>query len=277
MDELPSRKKNCIFCDQFFDCKDMQKHKSICSLAKKHELVVDESLPFLSQKEMIAMILDLKAKVELLSESNQQLQKEVSKLKKVSSLRVRKNVVEYLNQNLSPPKQPFKEWLRSLQVGENHLQVVMDHDVAHGIISCLDEWVDQEGMQNLPIRVFKDKPDCVFLFTENSEKKNVEWMCLSKHEILQITEYFTYEFIKLFYSWNDKMNRRTNRGDKRARGSRNEDADDRGESDDEDDNDEDEKEDTYNMMLKITHANTKNKQDKIKNEFFKWLLAKLSI
>jgi hypothetical protein len=274
--------KCCIYCDGFYNTTDLLTHQIKCKNIQNYQpmnhhppqhpppILSPPPLPLPlpplplptipSQTEMFKMILDLTEKVELLTEKNKVFQKEINNLKNATNRRFKRDLLEYL-QNFPPPKYAFKEWLKqTFSVDLKHLYLVFENDLIDGMKSFLEDKIKKEGIANLPIRFFKEKPDNIFIYTtspptttttQQQEQSPVyEWKMCLKTEFSQILDYLNHEFMKTYYTWQKENEHKVVSFD--------------------------EKDIIVAYSLKINGGN-KAKQERTRAELQKWFLLKITI
>jgi len=226
--------KSCIFCDVIFDtgnphiCEtDSNKidNDDIININfQKNTIMINVSPPFKdtselpSQKELYNIVLQLSKKCE-------SLQSDVNNLKAQYSRRLKRDIAEYLEYD-QRPKYTFLEWVSSFVITDEILLTIFEIDLFEGIKKCINDRIQSEGVFSIPIRVFKDKPDYIFVYTdepiettETNEKnkcipvkirlgaehkdllKSPTWRMVSKTDFMRIKEYLSEHILKKFYIW----------------------------------------------------------------------------
>jgi len=100
-----------------------------------------------------------------LSEKCETLQNEVSSLKTKFSTRLKRDIADYLQYD-QRPTHTFLEWVTSFTVTDEILQLVFDTDLTEGVKKCIENRIlEGGGIYSIPIRVFKEKPDYIFIYT----------------------------------------------------------------------------------------------------------------
>lgn len=193
------------------------------SILKKRKKKYSNELP--SQRELYDIILELSKKCE-------SLQNDVNNLKSQYSRRLKRNIAEYLEYD-QRPKYTFLEWVNSFVITDEILLIVFEHDLLEGIKTCIENRIQSEGVSSFPIRFFKDKPEWLFVYTDEPiiteattphsddeiEKfkcipvkirlgaepkdllKSPTWRMVSKTDIIRIKEYISEHILKKFYIW----------------------------------------------------------------------------
>jgi len=254
-------------------------NKEIDYLPKKpprKQLVVNDDIP--SQKELYSLVLELTKKCD-------KLQQEVINVKQQLSNRLKRDIADYLQYD-QRSKYTFLEWVTSFNVTDEILTLVFNTDLTDGIRKCIEDRIENEGVFSIPIRVFKEKPDWIFIYTnepiKNTENKNdsknnsenekikcvpVEiqlgvnpqellktpvWRMVSKSNFQRVKEYVNEHILKKFYIWEaenePKMKHSTEKMDILA-----------------------------SYMLKVIGHGSKQKKERQNAELYKWFFSKMAI
>lgn len=120
-----------------------------------------ESVP--SQLELYKMVIQLTDKCD-------KLQKEVYKLNIKTNNRLKRDIHQYLQSDLRM-RTTFLEWMKSFRVTEDMLKSVFNGNIVDGVIHCLKENIDEMGVYGIPVRIFKEKPEWIFVYTNEPIKK----------------------------------------------------------------------------------------------------------
>lgn len=110
-----------------------------------------------TQIELYELVLQLSKKCET-------LQTEVTSLKTKFSTRLKRDIADYLQYD-QRPTYTFLEWVTSFLVTNEILELVFETNLMDGIKKCIEDRIKEEGIYCIPIRVFKEKPDHIFIYT----------------------------------------------------------------------------------------------------------------
>lgn len=260
--------KSCIFCNEIFNVEEQPSHscetpcadspankieivkERIYDTTKTHsihspvsfvqsdtenkmESILPNATVLLPQPDLYKMVMELSKKCD-------SLQKEVDKLKLSATNRFKRNINEYL-ENDRRAKYTFLEWIHSFKINNDILQLIFEGDLMDGIKKCLNDRIDNEGIFSIPLRFFKEKPEWLFINTDepvsettddevgktttkggkNEEEKStvcnrVEikfgvvskqqmkepvWRMVQKHGFLRVVEALSESILKQFYIW----------------------------------------------------------------------------
>ena len=193
---------NCIYCDRYFHFKDLfDNHRPTCEFfyrSKKeriHSIESIETLP--NQQELYHLVQHLTKTVRLLEE-------DVAKMKSQVQIRIRKSVLQRLQQQ-PVPQQPLHPWIKTFPVKIQHLEEVFQplNTLYHGIKKCVAERILSEGVLNIPLRSFREKPGILYVFAVEADQVEPKWMISSVEHWHRIIDAIVHEFIRAFCLWED--------------------------------------------------------------------------
>jgi len=242
---------------------------------KRKKYIVNDDLP--SQTELYSIVLELTKKCD-------KLQQDVTNMKQQLSNRFKRDIADYLQYD-QRPKYTFLEWVNTFVVTDEILNIVFNTDLFDGIRKCINDRIENEGIFSIPIRVFKEKPDWIFIYTNEPIKNNknkereekcinekikcipVEiqlssneedflktpvWRMVSKSNFNRVKEYVTEHILKKFYIWETenepKMKHSSEKMDILA-----------------------------SYMLKVIGHGSKQKKERQNAELYKWFFSKIAI
>lgn len=194
---------NCSFCDRHFNFRELyDSHRVVCefffqSRRQRHrELESIENLP--SQYELFNLVQCLALQCKILTEK-------VSKLEANTTYRIKKNATGFL-QNVPVPKELFNTWTKRFEIKLEHLKEIFEYNLTNGMKKCLSDRINSEGLTNIPIRAFKEKPGVLYIFTDNEEMKEENdnkgtWIICPKETFSLIIEEINDEIIRAFCKW----------------------------------------------------------------------------
>ena len=187
---------NCEYCDKHFNFKELyDKHRVACeffyqSRRQRHrEIESIEKLP--SQQELFHLVQSLALQCKILTEK-------VSKLEANSTYHIKRNANGFL-QNAPVPKELFEIWIKKFEINLKHLKEIFEYNLTNGIKKCLSDRISNEGLTNIPIRAFKEKPGVLYIFTETDNKGN--WIVCPKETFSIIIDEVNNEIIRVFCQW----------------------------------------------------------------------------
>lgn len=186
-----------------------------------------------TQLELYELVLQLSKKCET-------LQTEVTNLKTKFSTRLKRDIADYLQYD-QRPTYTFLEWVNSFVVTDEILDLVFETNLMDGIKKCIEDRIKEEGIYCIPIRVFKEKPDHIFIYTNepmmavaddneeggggggeepikikcvpvelrlgvksNELLKTPTWRMVPKSSFIRVKEYVAEHVLKKFYLWENE-------------------------------------------------------------------------
>jgi hypothetical protein len=187
--------KICIFCDKQYKFKDLyDKHIGACQFLSRnrkercHDIESIEKLP--SPQEMFALVQNLSMQCTILTN-------EINRLKSNNCYRIKRNSIDYLK-NASIPPILFEDWIKTFPIKENHLEEIFSSGLSNGIKKCINDRIFSEGLDNIPIRAFKEKKGVIHIYT-----KDTKWEICDDDDIIQIIYNLGQGFSTLFCTWKD--------------------------------------------------------------------------
>jgi hypothetical protein len=187
--------KICTYCDKKYEFKDLyDKHIDVCQFLSRnrkerhHDIESIEKLP--SEQEMFALVQNLSMQCKILTN-------EINRLKSNNCYRIKRNSIDYLKKASIPPIL-FEDWIRNFPMKMNHLEEVFSSGLSNGIKKCINERIFSEGLDNIPIRAFKEKKGAIYIYT-----KDTKWEICANDDIIQIIYNLSQGFSSLFCTWKD--------------------------------------------------------------------------
>jgi hypothetical protein len=178
-----------------------QRHMATCQFLytsnferKDDFLLSKEKIP--SQREMYLIIQELAVKC-----SN--LEKEVVQLKRQVSVRDRKRVLEYLNEQRKDVVCDFTTWYMNMRIDERFLEVVFKEDLTEGIKAVLSEEIKRP---KIPICAFSKKNNQFYIYVrcddDSVEKKC--WRMMHNDDLEKAIVFLSRQFLKTFMDYKEK-------------------------------------------------------------------------
>ena len=190
----------CSFCNRKYKLKEnFDKHHIVCIMIhemknKSHDDMVDsmETLP--SQRELFQLIKAVMVK-------NEVLENELKQIKKMVSVRHKRDVLEYLNHKKEYGK-TFIEWYKSFTVDSDDLQLALDTDLTKAI----QQIIHKSSLSNTgsrPLCWFKEKQNHLYLLDScNGEPK--KWRLATHQDIEKMVVFLSNSLLKKFVHWQNE-------------------------------------------------------------------------
>ena len=237
----------CKYCYRNYAKKENHdKHIQCCEffnrIRREHDNDMDcyENLP--SQREMYILVRELMFKCD-------KLEKEFTKMKTNTITKQRKLISDWLQQPKNTPVMNFIDWSRSIQVNQQHLDVVFQDDLTEGIKECIKTTYDENKHHIIPIRAFIQKPNVLYFYHNSDEKPtHYSWKIMTCDDVEKFISILSYKFLQEYMKFQRTVM-------------------------DEIENDESVKEDHIIYMIKINGG--KGSDERRRNEIKKLLYLKL--
>jgi hypothetical protein len=203
----------CEFCEHIYRQKfNYDRHVVCCEFLHKSQKERDyetdmeqDKIP--SQREMYQIMQTMSLKI-------QKLEAEVKKMKQIQNKKM--DLVEWLNNQGKQPDQVFYHWLRTKVYSKikDVLEVVYTTDLLKGCKDLFKLIISESKQEELPIRAFENKENCIYIYVEKSDtlRKECHWIKISNTEfdkiLGKIDEQFILNFRVHWYEPNkDKMDK----------------------------------------------------------------------
>jgi len=159
-------------------------HIAVCDLihASAKEREIDREIKLPSQLAMFQYIIHLTNKCE-------DLEKKVAKIHSSTTTLRRKHIDEYLK-NIQPPNMSYSEWLSSIEVSDDHLQIVFDNDLE----TCIKQ-ILSPLLSDIPIRAFTQKAGAFYIYHET------EWRQMTADEFTSFVTSISRKVLRTYTKW----------------------------------------------------------------------------
>ena len=248
--------KSCIYCDTYYQvfhiCEFMDKLENPnLSTTKNTTTVVKEENDIQKTKKSIVEVVNLnedsssslfhklQQQIDELKTKQTHLEKEVLTLRTLVQAKYKKNSIEHLNSTITPTMSPFFEWVSKIEITDNHLLCVIKNNLLQGMKFCVEDSLSKQS--NIPIRVFKENPNTVFIYDYEEGKNQPKWQTCKKDFFENITYHISLKFMDKYIYWENK-----NDGDT-----------------------------SNNPLFKFYWNCNKNKQKQNEKEFATWFISKI--
>jgi hypothetical protein len=185
----------CLFCDKHYNFRDLyEKHRVACEYffqnrRQRHRQIESiEKLP--SQQELFSLVQSLALQCKTLTDK-------VSSLESSKSYRIRKNVINIL-QNEPRPTESFDTWIKSFRITDTHLNEIFEYNLTNGIKKCITDRINDEGLKKIPIRGFNEKVNVLYIFDGNTDSG---WSICSKESFCDMINEVNDAIVRSFCKW----------------------------------------------------------------------------
>jgi hypothetical protein len=193
---------NCIYCDRYFHFKDLfDRHRPTCEYFYRskreriHSMEAIEALP--SQQDLFRL-------VQHLTNTVRQLEGDMVKLKDQVNIRVKKSILHKLSQQ-GPPTCDFFVWIKTFPVKIQHLEEVFQplNGLIDGIKLCVSDRIASEGILNVPIRSYQEKPGILYIYSIDPVD-GAKWRACPGEAWPRLMDAIAHEFTRAFCVWEDQ-------------------------------------------------------------------------
>jgi hypothetical protein len=172
------------------------RHVSICKFVKnstKENIERDfcEKEPSLS--EMFQIVIKI-------CEENERLKKRIESLEKNNIKIIRKTIDEYLSAN-SANVVPYSEWLKSIVITMNHLNLLFSTNLVECLKNVLEESIDTITTNKLPLKSFSQKTNVFYLFEDG------KWRVQTSEEFRQLISILSHRVLRKYLEWKSENQR----------------------------------------------------------------------
>lgn len=169
-------------------------YKSQCSIIKedndKFLNNINETNINLSNSTIYKMLIDLTNKYD-------KLQKDYDELKKfVETNKKKVDIITYLNNNFNFDNYDFNDFIKSINVTSEDLEIIFKKDYLDGIVSIILNKINILE-NNVPLRAFSTKENILYIYL-NSLKS---WIQMSNEELQKTIKYFSKNILNEFSRW----------------------------------------------------------------------------
>lgn len=189
----------CKYCFQKWKKKEtMEKHIIMCGFWHKSSQIQEDdydSTPTVS--ELYKLLKEFAYKCD-------KLQHRVDKLENRQNVRQKKQILEYLTDDV-PPTSAI-DFIRTFTITQSHLDTVFELDLTAGMKACIKSNMHSPS-NTLPIRAFAQKPNTLYIYnTPDSEdhllsQKAVRWSIMTNAELDRIISILSFKFLQAFMLW----------------------------------------------------------------------------
>ena len=136
------------------------------------------------------MLIDLTNKYE-------KLQKDYDKIKKfVETNKKKVDVITYLNNNFNFNNYDFDDFIKSINITSEDLEIIFKKDYLDGIVSIILNKVNILE-NNIPLKGFSTKENILYIYLKSLNS----WIQMSNEELQKTIKYFSKNILNQFSKW----------------------------------------------------------------------------
>lgn len=173
--------------------KTFQEHRALCEmllLASEHE----SKDHLLETPSLIDMWLAMKGLIR----KNAELEKKIATLQNwISTQKKKLSVIDWLNDH-SKPECSYQEWVDTIILDENDLEMIFQHNFIGGMFHILSRQLPITSDIELPIKAFDQKINQLFIY------KNKTWSIMDKDDFKKLVSTIHHKLHRVFSEYNKK-------------------------------------------------------------------------
>jgi hypothetical protein len=102
--------------------------------------------------------------------------------------------------NTPIPTLTFQEWVNNIPVKVAHLHQVFQFDLYDGVKKCLEDYIDQTGLDTIPLRATPERSNTLYIYSLDSQK----WVICDANEFTFLVEFLFNQFMSVYCEWEDE-------------------------------------------------------------------------
>jgi len=205
-----AHKRHVILCEIIHD----KQINSKASLKREEKCEEEEttSIPTLSTLYNI---------VQELALENKKMREEISELHKHLTKGMKKvNILEWLNTDIqnqqSIPTKTFKEFMKTIQVTQNAVHILMNDTALQTILHIVQENFQSNSSLEVPIKAFSQKNNSIYIYNTNNTppSSSTTWKKLQSEEFILLLKHIHSKILSQLCEWYNKNKTEILRGEK---------------------------------------------------------------
>ena len=169
-------------------------YKSRCSIIKedndKFLNNINETNINLSNSTIYKMLIDLTNKYD-------KLQKDYDELKKfVETNKKKVDIITYLNNNFNFDNYDFNDFIKSINITSEDLEIIFKKDYLDGIVSIILNKINILE-NNVPLKGFSTKENILYIYLKSLKS----WIQIPSEELQKTIKYFSKNILNEFGKW----------------------------------------------------------------------------
>jgi len=209
-----SCKHSCKYCGKEYTRKTAHsRHVILCEIFYKNNTQTrrekdceeEESTSIPSTKQLYNIIQELAMRYQTMEQKMNDMQKWVEKKKR------KLNVIQWLN-TTQEPNINIQNWIQSIQVNEDHVEILIEHNMAKTISAILNKKLvaAQDKTYIHPLYTVTQKANLFYCYVSEEEK----WKHFSTEDFITMLKKIHGKILTALCDWRDKNIDRINQSDK---------------------------------------------------------------
>jgi len=159
----------------------------------------------LTETDIYSLVGQLIYKNEVLEKRLSSVEDELAKIRRKQRI----SILSWLNSSFGyHPTVTFKQWIKSLPINVQYIEMVLKTDLLQGMVLCLKDAIFHSKIVDLPFCAFHQKNKQLYIYqdsvlvTESGEKEvERKWSILSNDEMLPIVSILSQLFLRHYLQW----------------------------------------------------------------------------
>jgi hypothetical protein len=202
MNNIPNRIKQpancCIYCGKTYKLRsNLQKHTLLCEILhqpkRKKIIIEDEADEIPSQKKLYHILLELCCKYNNLEQKVDEMNKYVIKKKKQI------NVLEWLNNNITPSIL-FEKLHEQIYIVDEDIDSILTNSFYDTLNAIFSRTIYNVTVNQYPIFAFVQKVNTFYIY-DRSDKDKIEWHELTREKLIKFLNKIHLKLSKCFHDW----------------------------------------------------------------------------
>ena len=191
---------SCPLCNRTFTHKtDLTKHEIYCAYLQHKKNSPAESDAWetpMSEAQRDSMLRHLLVQMNKMNEKMHTMQTKIQSLSQSQKI----NILHFLNSMEIKPNITIQQWVKSLPVTQQHLEMVFQKSIKDSIIQVLLDELKKQPALNLPFKCFIQKPKQMYVYSSSSSSGK-KWEILELSLLKTLCSSIGSRLSELFIQW----------------------------------------------------------------------------
>ena len=149
----------------------------------------------ISNDTIFSILIDLHNKYDKLQADYDELKKHTNLIKNKIS------ILDYLNNNFPNLEIDFIEFMNSITIGLEEINIIFKKDYVEGIIDIIITNIHnlKNSIKVIPIKAFNQKENNFYIYLKNINS----WKLMENNELSKLINYFSKNILNTFARWNE--------------------------------------------------------------------------
>lgn len=224
MEQQYNNQHSCNYCDKKYTRKSSYiKHTILCEVLhqtkREKQCEQEETTDIPSTRQIYTILQELAMKYQTMEQKMNDMQKWVETKKR------KFNVIQWLHTNIQPTT-TIELWIQSLQATEEHIEILIEHDMTQTISAILKKQLQTSSSSScpsssFPIYCLTQKSNLFYCYAPatnqvetNETNKTNEWRHFTTDEFIIMLKRIHGKLLKALCEWHDKNSNKIKQSDK---------------------------------------------------------------